>query len=507
MAAALCLALTTTSCDDKTPTNNIAFPEAQTIECSAGDTPSLSFTVDGAWQLRSDAIWCMFYTPTGIVQDMSGSAGKHNVMLNITSEGIKDVVTTATLTMKLGDKESVIATVVRSAEQHTLRIYNAEGKPTEYIELGYGEYVEFSVEANFRFAATAYSECVEIEGGAVTGGANERITSGACIVADGTRERYPFTAEAGHSITFSDETGKTSLTIPVIYNGMGNDKIGIYGPETKNFGWEVSLAGDSFRLLDDATGEYITYDDALEFTIAATDDRYEVLFFEQKNDCGLPYYTTDAEWMHFDKATGKLTVDGSEQQRSGAVMALPMAIYDEVKTDIKSNIFELDYASGVGIEVFKNEFLKYLVVEFTQLSFEERDTYEGFYVYHSLTIYEIFCLAYDNATIKAEYGVTEAYTCPFPKPIDNKTPGIVIDPRIESWTTDTFTEGRATVELYYRGERLTQSDGEYATEENKDERMAVRLIGPKEGFDEEVYILFKLDGEAKKLLVVTPPTL
>ena len=42
--------------------------------------------------------------------------------------------------------------------------------------------------------------------------------------------------------------------------------------------------------------------------------------------------------------------------------------------------------------------------------------------------------------------------------------------------------------------------------ENKDEVMAIHLWGPNDNFDEEVYILFKLDGKAEKLLVVTPPT-
>ena len=106
----------------------------------------------------------------------------------------------------------------------------------------------------------------------------------------------------------------------------------------------------------------------------------------------------------------------------------------------------------------------------------------------------------------AKYGVEDAYTCPFPLPMDGKTPSIIIDPRIEGWTTDSFTEGRATVEFYYRGEKLKASDGEYEVGENKDEVMAARLLGPKAGFEDNVEALFKLDGVAKKLLVVTPPT-
>lgn len=504
-AVLLGIGLSLASCNDKDNAPEATFPEARNIECVAGDTPTLSFSASAAWQLSSNAIWCMFDTATGLVQDTSGTAGEHSIVLNISSEGIKDVATTATITMKMADKEATIATVVRGAEQPTLHIYNAEGRAVEVIELGYGEYIEFSVEANFRFAAIDIAECADIEGDAVTGGANERVKSGARIVGNGTRERYAFGEEAGEVISFSNEEGNVRFDIPVVFGGMGDDNIAIYGPTSKNFGWEVSLDGSQYRLLDEDTEEYITYDNALPYTIAAQDDRYEILCFEQINDCGIPYYTTDAGWIHFDKSTGRLSVDSTTRQRSGAVMALPMAIYDTIKDDIKAGIFELDYASGVGIEVFKNDFLKYVVVEFTQCSFEERNPYEGFYVYHSLTIFEIACSIYDNTAIMSEYGVTDAYSCPFPKPIDGKKPGIVIDPRIEGWTTDSFEAGRATAELYYRGERLKLSEGEYAAEENKDERMAIRLVGPTEGFDEEVYVLFKLDGEPRKLLVVTAP--
>jgi hypothetical protein len=38
--------------------------------------------------------------------------------------------------------------------------------------------------------------------------------------------------------------------------------------------------------------------------------------------------------------------------------------------------------------------------------------------------------------------------------------------------------------------------------------MALYLWGPKSGWmDEDVYIIFKVDGVAKKLLVVTPPVM
>jgi hypothetical protein len=105
-----------------------------------------------------------------------------------------------------------------------------------------------------------------------------------------------------------------------------------------------------------------------------------------------------------------------------------------------------------------------------------------------------------------EYGVKEAYAVEFIDSIEGKRPGIVIDPRIELWTTLSFDDGIATAEVYHKGAKLKISDDEYYLGENKDENMALYLWGPKDGWqNENVYILFKVDGIAKKLLVVTPP--
>jgi hypothetical protein len=107
----------------------------------------------------------------------------------------------------------------------------------------------------------------------------------------------------------------------------------------------------------------------------------------------------------------------------------------------------------------------------------------------------------------AEYGVEEAYTVEFIDSIEGKRPGIVIDPRIELWTTATYDEGAASAEVYYKGEKLKISEDDYYLGENKDENMALYLWYPTgETFTENVYILFKVDNSVAKLLVVTPTT-
>lgn len=480
-------------------------PNAKEIICNAGDRPSFSFYVEGSWQLSSDATWCKFITSAGEVLDMSGNAGSHTINLRITDENIKDKPTFANITMKMGSNTGIIARVERGANKLYMRIYDITDTPINAIEIGYVDWVPFRIEANFRFAAVDYPEWVEFEGGAVTGVPGEQTEAMVRIVSNGEREQFPITEEDGYTITFSDESGDNIFTFPITYKGMSNFDLTFEGPTKENFGWEVSLDGNTFRQTDSSTGMAVSYENELQYTITSFNNDYEILLFEKVVDRGIPTYELDAKWMSFNKETATLTVDATNDTRYGMVMALPRGTYNKIRADIMGSIFELDYTSGIGLQTVIFEYMDFVLIEFTQTDFNERGAYDGMYVYHSLTAYEIPCEPYTNAEIISEYGAEQAFTCPFPLPRDGKTPSIIIDPRIEEWTTDTFTEGRASAEFYYRGERLKMSEGEYEMGENKDEVMAAQLFGPSEGFDEEVYVVFKLDGIAKKLLVVTPP--
>ena len=93
--------------------------------------------------------------------------------------------------------------------------------------------------------------------------------------------------------------------------------------------------------------------------------------------------------------------------------------------------------------------------------------------------------------------------------VPGKKPCIVINPRVEDWTTENLEAGRVGVEVWYKGELLSAEHQEYYVGENVDELLSLHLYGPQAGFKiggENIYAVFKVDGEAKKLLVVTPPT-
>lgn len=507
------IAVFVTSCDDLNSNMPQPIPTLDTIECEAGDKPTFELSASHDWQLSSDAMWCKFITSSGEVQDTSGKAGEHTITLKITDQGIKDTPTTANITIKMGGVTNTLVKVERAAKRAKMNIYDANGRYTECIELGYDSWIKFSIEADFRFAATDYPEWMElgimeesnIVAGAVTGAPNERIEAYARIKNNGERECHPITAEDGHKVTFSDEACNNTFAFSIIYNGMSENDLSFVAPTSDTFGWEVSLDGKEFRQQDGETSEWVGYGSALTYKIAARNYEYTVLLIEKIIERGIPSHNFDASWMNFDYATMTLTIAASDTTRYGIVMALPNGIYNTVCNDLKGNIFELDDSAGIAIETIKYDFLKYILAEFTQRDFAERGEYEGFYVYHSLTALEIPATPYTNSAVMAEYGVSEAYTCPFVNSIEDKRPGVIIDPRMAEWTTETCETGRATAEVIYKGERLKISENEYYMGENKDERMAIHLWGPNSGYTEDVYVIFKVDGVAQKMLVVTPP--
>ncbi|MBO5830568.1 MAG: hypothetical protein J6R01_03075, partial [Alistipes sp.] len=152
------------------------------------------------------------------------------------------------------------------------------------------------------------------------------------------------------------------------------------------------------------------------------------------------------------------------------------------------------------------DYTKYILAEFVQHDLEPQGEYEGMYAYHSITTLEIPCLPHSNKSLSEKYGVEDIYTCDFVNSNEDKSPGIIVDPRIENWTTATYEAGIASAEVWLGDKQLKMSENEYYMGENTEERMSIHLWGPKDGWNKEnVVIVFKVDNVAKKLLVVTPP--
>lgn len=524
--------LVASSCQTQ-PDDDVTIEGYSEIECKAGDKPQFTFTAGGSWQLSSDKMWCTFITPAGSQMEMAGAAGTHTITLSISDKNISNSVTTANITIKVGNKSAIIAVVKRDPKEQIIYIENAIESRTNTFELGYVDWKEFRIKANFRFTATEIPEWVEIaykgEDGnyhisnSITGsgsGTDENALVGyARIVNDGTRECHKITAEDGYEIVIVDESGNKEFRFPVTYDGMGKDKLTFRGPTERTYGWEVSLDGKTFRQYDEVNDTTTSFDNTLQYSIAAEDKNYNIIFIEQSFDRGISIYehigtqtrqTSPSEecWMHFDLETATLAIDESTSTRYGVVMALPIGVYNSISSDIEGSILSVDGASGIDLPYISDDYQQYVICEFTQRDFREPEAYEGVYIYHSLTTIEIDAKEYTDSSVIESYGAEEAFICPFVNSVQGKKPGIVIDPRIERWTTLNFDDGIATAEVYHKGAKLKISDDEYYLGENKDENMALYLWGPKDGWqNENVYILFKVDGIAKKLLVVTPPVM
>lgn len=518
------VALFAQSCEKET---TATVPGAQEIECKAGDNPSLSFTAGDKWEISSDAIWCKFVTSAGELQNMAGGAGSHTITLKITDDNNGSSWSTAKITMKMGGQTGIIATVKRHPKELYMKVNDVAENPKKSLEIGYIDYKPWYIEANFRFAAVEIPEWVEVKQineetyeetyGSITGAPGQRSYVMLRIVTDGYRERYPITEEDGHVIKFQGEDGNGEFEVPITYAGMGKNALTFVGPTEKNYGWEVSLDGKEFRQHNEENGSTVKFSNELAFDIAAQNDEFDILYLEKSINRGILEYkhigTNDynkvdeaKSWMHFDKEAMTLTIDEGTTTRYGLVMALPRGIYNIIRADVEKYILDVDGASGIDLPIIDQEYEKFVLIELTQRDFAEQQPYEGMYIYHSLTTLEIPAKEYTNAATMAEYGVDTAYECPFVNSIEGKRPGIVIDPRTENWTTAMYEEGNATVEIFHNGKSLKMSDDEYYLGENKDENMAVYLWGPKDGWQgKSAYILFKVNGEAKKLLVVTPP--
>lgn len=518
VVAVLLLATLGISCQEEEATN-ISLPNEQTILCDAGDKPQLSFSVDGAWHLSSNALWCKFITPNGEMQDMAGKAGKVSVMLKISDLNQTEESSVATITIRVGEQCGTLATVERSSRDLYVKLFDAEGNATNTIEIGYDTYIETSFEANFTFAATNLPEWVEVAErdasgrititNAISGRAGERITALLRIVRDGERENIKIGEADNKYITFANRDNSTSFRYALIYNGMGRNHLTFTGPTANAYGWEVSLDGKTLRNYDEGNDTTTTFSDELQYKIVSEDNNYHILLVEEHIERGIPSFECfdegDAKlWIEFDKERMTLRINehSSNKPRYGAVMALPSGIYDELAGNYNA-LFEEDTSAGLTLPAINSDYTKFVLIDFVQ-----HDIYgaKTMYAYHSLSSLEIYCEPYVDAELATKYGTEAIFKCDFVNPIAGKTPGVIINPLIEGWDTAGHDKGIAGVEVTHGERQLKVSEGEYYIGDNTDEELSVHLWGPKGGWNgENVVIVFKLNNIAQKVLVVTPP--
>lgn len=417
LLATFCLAACSDD-DDKAETP--VFPAKQNIVCNAGETTDFTFTANTNWSLASSDIWCKFKSDATEEYVVSGTAGTHTVTVMATDDDQKvDKASVAKLELTMGGQTIVIGEVTRSAVGSELKIFDLEGNEIDKIKVGYDDFAQFKVKANFRFATTNLPGWVELQGGSLVGAVDKEVTGGLKIIQDENREKYPVEANIEKNvITFADEEGKAFYTFPVYYEGMDPMDIEIKRPSTNRYDWVVSLDGKTFKQSAGGVvgtgGSNTTLKNRLPFTVKALNDDYEVVFVEKgaMNDNLYLMDTSYNEWMRCEREGGKATLIVNEYvpeswepaERVGYVLVFPREEYEKIKDNLEQKIIN-------GKEIVHKYDEANLVLQFVQKEIKNNEGGEQIFTAQEGTgsMAPIECTIYggnDAAALKEEYKVT-----------------------------------------------------------------------------------------------------
>lgn len=325
-----------TACSSDDDAVTPVFPQVQTIGGAAGAELDFTFDANESWSLSSDKIWCKLVQ--GEKADafvLNGTAGKQTIKVKITADDASDDMSVAQLFLNMGGQKVAIAEVKRSAADHILTVYDADGNDiTETgITVGYNVYTKFTVKSNFRFAVTNTPAWVDLEGGFLVGTPNEAVVGGVSFKENqGVSAKYAIAKDGNYTITFTSEDGKAAVTIPVIYNGMTTSTMDVTYPTSSRWAvWNVSLDGKVFTQngssLNGGDTNDFTFYNFVPFTLKTLGDAYQLVVFDKKED-GLREETSGAVKLQGEKGDVKLTIDAlSSGSREFLVYALPQSVY------------------------------------------------------------------------------------------------------------------------------------------------------------------------------------
>lgn len=352
------------------------FPQVQTIAGAAGAELDFTFDANESWSLSSDKIWCK------LVQGektnafvLNGTAGKQTIKVKITADDASNDMSVAQLFLNMGGQKVAIAEVKRSAADHILTVYDADGNDiTETgITVGYNVYTKFTVKSNFRFAVTNTPAWVDLEGGFLVGTPNEAVVGGVAFKENqGVSAKYAIAKDGNYTITFTSEDGKAAVTIPVIYNGMTTSTMDVTYPTSSQWAvWNVSLDGKVFTqngssLTGGDTNDFTFYN-YVPFTLKTLGDAYQLVVFEKKED-GLREDGTGAVKLQGEKGDVKLTVAPlGSGSREFLVYALPQSVFESLENGL-DGMLEEDFMT------VKSDYDRYFLMDVVQKEEKKGDS-------------------------------------------------------------------------------------------------------------------------------------
>lgn len=365
-----------TACSSDDDAVTPVFPQVQTIAGAAGAELDFTFDANESWSLSSDKIWCKLVQ--GEKTDafvLNGTAGKQTIKVKITADDASDDMSVAQLFLNMGGQKVAIAEVKRSAADHILTVYDADGNDiTETgITVGYNVYTKFTVKSNFRFAVTNTPAWVDLEGGFLVGTPNKDAVGGVSFKENqGVSAKYAIAKDGNYTITFTSEDGKAAVTVPVIYNGMTTSTMDVTYPTSSQWAvWNVSLDGKVFTQngssLNGGDTNDFTFYNFVPFTLKTLGDAYQLAVFEKK-EAGLFEDTSGAVKLQGEKGDVKLTVAPlGSGSREFLVYALPQSVFESLENGL-DGMLEEDFMT------VKSDYDRYFLMDVVQKEEKKGDS-------------------------------------------------------------------------------------------------------------------------------------
>ena len=475
------------------------FPQVQTIAGAAGAELDFTFDANESWSLSSDKIWCKLVQ--GEKTDafvLNGTAGKQTIKVKITADDASNDMSVAQLFLNMGGQKVAIAEVKRSAADHILTVYDADGNDiTETgITVGYNVYTKFTVKSNFRFAVTNTPAWVDLEGGFLVGTPNEAVVGGVSFKENqGVSAKYAIAKDGNYTITFTSEDGKAAVTVPVIYNGMTTSTMDVTYPTSSQWAvWNVSLDGKVFTQngssLNGGDTNAFTFYNFVPFTLKTLGDAYQLVVFEKKED-GLREETSGAVKLQGEKGDVKLTIDAlSSGSREFLVYALPQSVCDTLKNGY-DDMLENNFTT------VRSDFDRYFLMNIVQ---KENNSSAGDQS-AAPTILEMNCLPVECKKDNSMYGsvASEVFGYNGDEIYVAKSrvgASLTVNPNLKNWDPTTMMETGYLTVMDSNGNDISSS-----AEASQDEKENwVFFIPVPEATP--IYMIFKDNGTPVKILVI-----
>ena len=268
--------------------------------------------------------------------------------------------------------EKVIAKVIRDAKAYSVKITDEEGNEVKELVITNSVYTVFHVNTNFEFTSNVLDQLDFMA--AVAGEAGKDLKTGIMVKNDYITR--PIEKADNVKLEIYNGAKEVVAYYPILYKGVDESYIGIYSGsgnkwiENEIYQHVVSFDGKTFTSglgkYDKMTGKIIEGSlskthESITLKVVARNDAYRFIMFE--SDDNGKVVRPSSEWIHAVKETSdpqlvKITVDPSSViKRTGAVIAVPEAVYNTVNQEITTGIYYQKvvdkYKANILVEAFQ----------------------------------------------------------------------------------------------------------------------------------------------------------